>query len=89
MGMNCNLRPCMVAIRKGGKEEKALFHCWEQWSDVVAASILKGGHPGGQISEIYGIVELEDGTVKKVYPQLIRFIDNQFNDYAWEKGGTE
>lgn len=79
----------MVAICKGGKEEKALFHCWEQWSNTVAPSILKGGSPGGQVSETYGIVEFEDGTVKSVHPSLIRFLDNPFNDYAWEEGGAE
>lgn len=81
------LRPCMVAICKGGKEKKALFHCWSQWSDVVGESILKGGHKGGQISETYGIVEFEDGTVQRVYPNLIRFLDSPFVEYAWNEAG--
>lgn len=93
MSMDINikysLRPCMVAIRKGGDERKALFHCWSQWMDVVAPSILKGGHVGGQVSETYGIVEFEDGTVQNVYPNLIRFLDNPFIEYIWEEGDTE
>ena len=80
------LRPCMVAISKGGREKKALFHCWSQWSDVVGESVLKSGHKGGQVSETYGIVEFEDGTVQSVYPQLIRFLDNPFVEYMWEEG---
>ena len=83
------LRPCMVAICKGGNEQRALFHCWNQWSDVVGESILKGGHKGGQVSETYGIVEFEDGTVKNVYPQLIRFLDNPFDEYIWKVGEQE
>ena len=78
------LRPCMVANRKGGDERKALFHCWNQWSDVVGESILEGGHKGGQVSETYGIVEFDDGIVQSVCPQLIRFLDNPFVEYMWE-----
>ena len=83
------LRPCMVANRKGGKERRAFFHCWEQWSNVIGESPLLGGHKGGQVSEIYGIVEFEDGTVQSVYPQLIRFLDSPFGEYAWEPEGAE
>lgn len=36
-----------------------------------------------QHSETYGIVELEDGTIKEVSPQLIRFLYNPFKDYDW------
>lgn len=83
------LRPCMVAIRKDGKEKKALFHCWSQWSNVVGESLLKGGHKGGQISETYGIVEFEDGIVQSVYPNLIRFLDSPFVEYAWNEAGEK
>lgn len=87
-GIN-TLRPCMVAIQKGGEEKRALFHCWNQWATVVAPSILKGGHTGGQFSETYGIVEFEDGTVQNTYPQLIRFLDSSFDEYCWEEGKTD
>ena len=43
------------------------FHCWEQWSKVVDASPLRGGHPGGQNGQVFGIVEFEDG-VRRVGP---------------------
>ena len=38
------------------------FHRWEQWSKVVDASPLRGGHPGGQNGQVFGIVEFEDGV---------------------------
>lgn len=28
-------------------EELGYFHTWEQWSNVVDASPLRGSHPGG------------------------------------------
>lgn len=55
-------------------EEKCLFHCWEQWSQVIEPSLMTGGHPGGQISQMFGIVEFEDGSVKRVHPYEVKFI---------------
>ena len=40
------------------------------------ASPLIGGHPAGQISQVYGIVEFVDG-VKRIDPSKIRFIDEE------------
>lgn len=56
--------------------EFGYFHTWEQWSNVVDASPLRGGHPGGQVSQVYGIVEFEDG-VRRVDPAKIEFIDEK------------
>lgn len=55
-------------------EEFGYFHTWEHWSNVVNASLLQGGHPGGQISQVYGIVEFED-RVQRVDPSRIEFCD--------------
>ena len=44
--------------------EFGYFHCWEHWSNVIDASPLRGGHPGGQIGQVYGIVEFS-GEVRK------------------------
>ena len=41
------------------KGELGYFHLWEQWSNVVGASLLRGRHPVGQV---YGIVEFKDGV---------------------------
>lgn len=35
------------------KGELGYFHLWEQWSNVVDASLLRGGHPAGQIGQVY------------------------------------
>lgn len=50
------------------------FHTWEHWSNVVDASPLRGGHPGGQVGQVYGIVEFKNG-VRRVDPVKIKFCD--------------
>ena len=52
------------------KGELGYFHLWEQWSNVVGASLLRGGH---QIGQVYGIVEFKDG-VRRV---SIKFCDEE------------
>lgn len=88
------LRPCYVMIyerdpkRRGmlirDREEKALFHCWEQTSDVIEPSPMVGGHSGGVIAGMAAIVEREDGRVGRVRPEDIRFCDNKFKEYTFE-----
>lgn len=72
------LRPCYV------DGTKALFHCWGQHRRVVEPSPMIGGGPGGTVSYTLGIVEFGDGTVKQVFPEKIKFIDNAFDEYYWE-----
>lgn len=79
-----NLRPCVLTKYGDKSKYKALFHCWIHYSDVIPPSNLRGGHNGGQVSDVYGLVELEDGSVEIVSPKSIRFLDSPFNDYAWE-----
>lgn len=75
------LRPCFV----DGK--RALFHRWVDHANVVDESLLRGGHPGGQLWTVFGIVEFEDGTVKETYPSKIQFVPNaDFAECSW---GTE
>lgn len=62
------LRLCKV------KDEIGYFHCWEQWANVVDASPMVGGHPGGQVSYVMGIIEFDNG-VRRVDPTLIKFCD--------------
>ena len=89
-------RPCVVYFpeikRKVGKTElliqkeekhKALFHCWNHRSELYDASPMIGGHPGGQVSGTFAIVEYEDGTVHEVEPQNIRFVDNAMSEYVF------
>lgn len=58
------------------KGELGYFHLWEQWSNVVDASLLRGGHPAGQIGQVYGIIEFKDG-VRRVDPESIKFCDEE------------
>ena len=64
-------RPCLV----DGK--KALFHRWSDKSKVVEPSPMIGGAPGGTVRYTVAIVEMEDGQVIEVGPQLIKFIDRK------------
>lgn len=82
------LRPCYINIRKGNKE-KALFHCWSHFSNVIEPSLMVGGHPGGVIAYSTGIVELEDGKVIEVMPTNITFCKGIFNDYCWDEKEDE
>lgn len=72
-GLNCEIgwktRLCEV------RGELGYFHLWEQWYDNISASALRGGHPGGQIGQVYGIVEFEDG-VRRIDPVKIKFCDD-------------
>ena len=65
------------------KKIKALFHCWGRRSELYGASLMIGGHPGGQVSETFAIVEYEDGTIHEVKPTYIRFVDNPMIEYVF------
>lgn len=64
-------RPCVV-----GKEKKpATFHRWADVAQTVGESALRGGPAGGQLWQVFAIVEFADGTVAEVYPSKIQFTD--------------
>lgn len=67
------------------KKIKALFHCWGHRSELYGASLMIGGHPGGQVSGTFAIVEHEDGTIHEVEPTQIRFVDNAMSEYVFPK----
>lgn len=64
-------RPCLA----NGK--KAFFHRWIECSDVVPPSPMVGGAPGGVIKSTFAIVEFEDGTINRCYPEEIKFLDRK------------
>ena len=65
------MRLCMA----GGK--KAVFHCWNQISEMIEPSPLRNGHTGGIIKHPVGIIEYEDGTVESVPDVTIVFYDTK------------
>lgn len=74
-------RPCWVH----GK--KALFH---QWCSSARPVLPRGVEPDEktphyQLSLTHAIVEHEDGTVERVWPQDVKFADGGgFEEYAWQ-----
>ena len=81
MKINSKLRKCIV------NNEDAFFHRWFEYSEIVSPSMMVGGHCGGLLKSILGIVEFSDGRVTTVPPTMIHFIncnDNK-NNTAIEK----
>jgi hypothetical protein len=62
------------------KNENYIFHCFEQWSNVIGESIVIGGHPGGQVSGVFALIENEKGNIFRVDPTAIVFTDNEFEE---------
>ena len=60
-------RPCII----DGME--ATFHRWADKSWIVPPSPVVGGHPGGEVRGVFAIVEMEDGSIREVEPEKVRF----------------
>jgi hypothetical protein len=73
-------RPCYV------RGSKALFH---RWANTARPVPPRGADQDEntryfQYRATLGIVEFEDGTVERVWPQDIQFADGgRFKEYAW------
>lgn len=74
-------RLCIVEGRTG------YFLGFERYSDVIEPSLLMGGHPGGQYSRTYGLVEFPTDDRESIYthverisPMCIKFIDRETVD---------
>lgn len=52
-----------------------MFHQWINRARVTPPSMTVHGHNGGQLWEVFGLVELEDGHMKEVYPTEVVFAD--------------
>lgn len=63
------------------EDENYIFHCFEQFSNVVGESILVGGHSAGQISMVFAIIEDRKGNIYRVEPTMITFTDDKYLDY--------
>lgn len=74
-------RPCWVARPRrnapGGLErKKAFLHLITTRAYVVEPSILKGGHPGGQVSKPVAVVEFENGELYTVDIEYVQLLDS-------------
>lgn len=77
----CEMRPCWVDGRR------AMFH---RWTDSARPVKPKGMEDEDtldryQLHSVHGLVEYEDGTMARVWPNTIQFADGgYFDDYDWE-----
>lgn len=60
-------------VVKEAEIHKGYFHTWAVESYVSNGYLA--GTTAGQISDLYGVVEYEDGTVHRVNPECITFTD--------------
>lgn len=79
-------RPCYVNGRR------ALFHRWVNTANPVLPKGVEADDPKARFFQhrhTAGLVEYEDGTVERVWPQEIRFADSpgRFKGYEWETDG--
>lgn len=82
-------RPCMVSRRSRSGEilerQRALFHQLVTVREIVPPSPVRGGHQGGQVQDVFAVVEFDDGTLNKVDPERVQFLDSAavFGEYVW------
>ena len=71
-------RLCKVAPN----DEYGYFHCWEHYMEPLPPALTIGGHKGGQLSYVRGVVETETG-VRLVHPGAIQFVDEENQMLHW------
>ena len=74
-------RPCWV------KGRRAIWHRWTDSARPVKPWGLEDDEDADRFQtwNVHGLVEYEDGTVARVWPNEIRFADGgDFSDYCWE-----
>lgn len=77
------MRQCMVMF--GNKMQKGFFHAFGCAAGIIPPSLMRGGHPGGQVITTYALIELEDGTIYKADPDKVVFLDTAalMSEYDW------
>lgn len=68
-------RPCKF------ENKNYIFHCFEQHSYVISPSPMIGGHPGGQVSAVFALIEDKKGNIYRVDATRVKFTDDKFLDY--------
>ena len=69
------LRLCIVKI--GEETHKGYFHTWGIESYVTSGYLV--GTVAGQVSNLYGVIEYEDGSIHKIDPVCITFTDGNID----------
>lgn len=64
--------------------EKALFHTLEYYQRVIPPDLMIGGHNGGMSSEMFAIVELQNGKLIRAKINEIKFIDSKCTEILRE-----
>lgn len=80
---NCNLYSTQQGIPCMARRQKAIFIMWVNISYIVEPSLMIGGHNGGQVSGVKGLVRLSDGQVGLFSIGDIIFPPDAFEDYDW------
>lgn len=68
-------RPCKF------ENKNYIFHCFEQHSYVISPSPMIGGHPGGQVSGVFALIEDKKGNIYRVDATRVKFTDDKYHDY--------
>lgn len=98
LAIETSLRPCHIATHVPRKEwpyfdrvfdTPGLFHMFATISDCIEPSLMKGGHPGGIISRVVAIVELNDGRVVYANTEDVRFCDDKHREYCFKEVTTD
>lgn len=84
------LRPCLIEAKQGiapfgrySNPKKALFHKWFEERRLILTSAKCDVGDGGVVSELFAIVELENGEIRKVDLECIRFLDSPHKEYGF------
>lgn len=72
------LRPCLIDPKDN--PTKAWFHRWTERSENIPPSPMIGGHSGGVLKYALALVEFEDGHVREVAPERVKFTDTEIRD---------
>lgn len=68
-------RTCVVYDFEDDKEYYAIFHRFEKESQLVFERDYADAPVSAVVSKVYGVVEFEDGQIRLVDPEFIRFVD--------------
>lgn len=72
------VRACYVG------DKKAIFHGWFPFSEIVPPSPMIGGHGGGVLNFVCGLVEYNNGETDLIHARKIQFADGgAFCDIGW------